>query len=579
MNPKILEYTKADSIERIEVIQKLWNNYGDLSRVYLNGGEYSTVILKHAKIPSETYHPKGFANNLSQQRKIKSYQVETSWYQDFNSNNLKDKNSLTAKCLGAFQEDGEFFILLEDLDQHGLAERPNQLSMNQLKVVLSWLASFHARHLNVSPKNLWKVGTYWHLETRPDEIEIMEDQDLKTIAPLIDRKLSNCKFQTIVHGDAKLANFCFNKDLSQVAAVDFQYVGGGCGMKDLAYFVGSVFNEEQSKKHESEILEFYFKEFEFFALKYHPQMNIKACVKEWRSLYHLAWADFHRFLKGWSPGHWKINTYSETVSKKVCHDLLLELCEIAKVAALQAGKLIMSYYQNDFQVSKKEGNTEATSIVTEVDLKAQNLIIDHLRHSIQTYDLGLLAEESDEDQSRLKKDFFWAIDPIDGTIYFSEGQPGFAVSIALVSKSGESYIGVVYDPITDELFHAIRNHGSYRNGEHLIPSKKVQDRVIYFADRSLKNSPNYEAIKEKYDVRFESGAVLNSIKAYLCGNGIYYKKPKKEQGGCAIWDIAATSLIIQEAGGKFTDYSGAKLHFNKLSTIYYNEEGLLVTQP
>lgn len=83
---------------------------------------------------------------------------------------------------------------------------------------------------------LWKQGTYWHLSTRPEELAKMLDSPLKQHASHIDEKLDECSFKTIVHGDAKLANFCFTKSGTKSAAVDFQYVGGGCGMKDVAYF-------------------------------------------------------------------------------------------------------------------------------------------------------------------------------------------------------------------------------------------------------------------------------------------------------------------------------------------------------
>ena len=75
----------------------------------------------------------------------------------------------------------------------------------------------------------------------------MKDSPLKENAFLIDEKLYQSSFKTIVHGDAKLANFCFTKDGCRSAAVDFQYVGGGCGMKDVAYFLGSCLTEEECR--------------------------------------------------------------------------------------------------------------------------------------------------------------------------------------------------------------------------------------------------------------------------------------------------------------------------------------------
>ena len=118
-----------------------------------------------------------------------------------------------------------------------------------------------------------------------------------------------------MHGDAKLANFCFSAN-SEVAGVDFQYVGGGCGMKDVAYFVGSCLDEVQSEAFETKILDTY-----FFHLKNHLNREAEKGEEEWRPLYSVAWADFHRFLKGWSPGHWKINSYSERITQGVISNL------------------------------------------------------------------------------------------------------------------------------------------------------------------------------------------------------------------------------------------------------------------
>jgi thiamine kinase-like enzyme len=142
-------------------------------------------------------------------------------------------------------------------------------------------------------------------------LDVLEDQGLKEAAPAIAEKLNSCEYKTFVHGDAKLANFCFAPN-GQVAGVDFQYVGGGCGMKDLAYFVGSCMREKECEKLEHQILDTYFE----YLQRELPERN-EALEREWRSLYRVAWADFHRFLKGWSPGHWKINSYSERVTAEV----------------------------------------------------------------------------------------------------------------------------------------------------------------------------------------------------------------------------------------------------------------------
>ena len=130
--------------------------------------------------------------------------------------------------------------------------------------------------------------------------------------------LSSCAAAIV---SSKLANFCFSENGSSVAAVDFQYVGGGCGMKDLAYFIGSCLYEEDCEKYESRILDTYFSELKIAVENHHKQEDFLLLEREWRAMYPLAWTDFHRFLKGWSPGHWKINSYSEKMVRKVIHEL------------------------------------------------------------------------------------------------------------------------------------------------------------------------------------------------------------------------------------------------------------------
>jgi Ser/Thr protein kinase RdoA (MazF antagonist) len=193
--------------------------------------------------------------------------------------------------------------------------------MAQMQLCLRWLANFHATFMGEKPAGLWKVGTYWHLETRPDELSALKDVALKSAAAHIDQRLRHARYQTFVHGDAKLANFCFSKKGEQVAAVDFQYVGGGCGMKDVAYFIGSCLYEEDCERHEAALLNYYFTELKKALKTRHATIDATAVEQEWRLLYPLAWTDFHRFMKGWSPGHCKINSYSERLAREVLSEL------------------------------------------------------------------------------------------------------------------------------------------------------------------------------------------------------------------------------------------------------------------
>ena len=147
------------------------------------------------------------------------------------------------------------------------------------------------------------------------------DLPLKQAAAAIDRQLRASHYQTLVHGDAKLANFCFSANGEQVAAVDFQYVGGGCGMKDVAYFIGSCLREDECETFESWLLDCYFTALKKALARLQPAVDAKVVAEEWRALFPLAWTDFHRFLKGWSPGHWKIHAYSQRLAEQVIQGL------------------------------------------------------------------------------------------------------------------------------------------------------------------------------------------------------------------------------------------------------------------
>lgn len=307
----ILQETGASALWEKEIIQELWSGYGKIIRVGLENAAVESVVVKHVQLPTMQNHPRGWNSDISHQRKVKSYQVETTWYNSYSEQSA----ARLPKCLGSTTQDDEVLIVLEDLDEAGYPLRKRAVTWEEIAECLGWLAKFHASYLGKSPDGLWEVGTYWHLATRPQELAVLDDHQLKEAAPLIDDKLNGCTYKTFVHGDAKLANFCFSKD-GQVAGVDFQYVGGGCGMKDVAYFIGSCLNERDCERLESQILDTYFEQLqgEF------PERN-EALEIEWRSLYRVAWADFHRFLKGWSPGHWKINSYSERVTTEVIKNL------------------------------------------------------------------------------------------------------------------------------------------------------------------------------------------------------------------------------------------------------------------
>ncbi|XZE54542.1 phosphotransferase [Planctomycetaceae bacterium SH139] len=315
----VLDSTAATAVSCVTKVQSLWSGYGQICRVELRGGAVDCVIVKHVAPLSKSVHPRGWSSDRSHARKLRSYEVEANWYANFSS--LCHPGCRVPKCLATSAQEGEFLFVLEDLDAAGYSHRRSHLDHAGVRLGLKWLAQFHARFLGVAPTGLWKIGTYWHLATRPDELDAMDPGALKDAAAAIDAQLNQCRYQTIVHGDAKVANFCFTADSTGIAAVDFQYVGGGCGMKDVAYFLGSCLPERECEQHAAMFLDTYFAELSQAISQRDPSLPIDEIESEWRFLYPFAWADFTRFMLGWCPTHTKLNAYTRRISEQVTRQI------------------------------------------------------------------------------------------------------------------------------------------------------------------------------------------------------------------------------------------------------------------
>lgn len=322
----ILKATGAQTAYRLEVLQRLWSGYGEIVRYGLRGCDRNSVIVKNV-MPRNS---RGVQNNLSHQRKLRSYQVETAWYQQWSRKCDQECRIPACFALEAFGD--QIIIVLEDLDAAGFPCRGSGTE-DEICSCLVWLANFHATFLGEQPNDLWATGTYWHLETRPDELKALNDLALKAAATAIDRTLRDSPYQTFVHGDAKLANFCFSKSGKQVAAVDFQYVGGGPGIKDVAYFLDSCLNGNECERWQDQYLDVYFQALKQALTVKRKSVDANALEQNWRALYPIAWTDFHRFLKGWSPGHWPSNSFSERLARKVITQLQTQRSQDAVIGA------------------------------------------------------------------------------------------------------------------------------------------------------------------------------------------------------------------------------------------------------
>jgi len=317
----INELTKAQACREVEVLQSLWSGYGALSRYELRGAEWSSVIVKLVKPPTERSHPRGWNTERSHERKLQSYQVEAHWYEHYAAKCTE--GARVPQCLGVVRDEDTVLMILEDLDEAGFGARPQEVGPVERAACLRWLAEFHATFLGGSSEGLWECGTYWHLATRPDEYARLASTDraLYEVAEAVDAQLNASPYQTLVHGDAKVANFCFSPEGTSVAAVDFQYVGRGCGMKDVAYFLSSCLSADECADLSEGLLDDYFYSLRRALERRGAKVDLDLLERDWRALYAYAWCDFYRFLKGWSPDHWKVHHYSECQAASVIAQL------------------------------------------------------------------------------------------------------------------------------------------------------------------------------------------------------------------------------------------------------------------
>jgi len=268
---------------------------------------------------------------------------------------------------------------------------------------------------------------------------------------------------------------------------------------------------------------------------------------------------------------------------------LEQLKSLAIQAAQTAGVIINAHRQSTIQVQQKNvGSSAASQIVTEVDHLAQAAILAILQPSCLEYDLALLAEESSDDGLRHKKPAFWCIDPMDGTLAFVQNESGFSVSIALVAQNGQPLIGVVFDPVSETLFCAVRGQGAYKNGRLMQRPQLDKNRpLVLSTDFNFQQHPWLRQTQLGLDklaqtlglpsaeIQFRIGAVLNACHILESPNCCYFKYPRTDNSGGSLWDYAATACLFHELGLAATDIYGEPLELNRCGSTFMNHRGLL----
>jgi myo-inositol-1(or 4)-monophosphatase len=224
--------------------------------------------------------------------------------------------------------------------------------------------------------------------------------------------------------------------------------------------------------------------------------------------------------------------------------------ETATDIAREAGSLLATYFERRVAFEMK-GEFD---LVTEADRASEKLVVERLRSYFPTH--AIVAEEGGGHESA--SEYRWFVDPLDGTTNFAHGFPIFNVTLGL-ERAGEAVVGVVYDPIRQEMFTAERGAGAYLNNRriHVSSTKRLTDSLSSTGFPSRKRHHNvnihfyYQLAMASHGVR-RTGSAAIDLAYVACGRLDFFW-----EFGLKPWDMAAGTLLVQEAGGRISDMQGA----------------------
>ncbi|MBI3304039.1 MAG: histidinol phosphate phosphatase [Deltaproteobacteria bacterium] len=224
-----------------------------------------------------------------------------------------------------------------------------------------------------------------------------------------------------------------------------------------------------------------------------------------------------------------------------------EILTTAIEAARAAGEIALHYFRTNLTVETKADRTP----VTRADRECETRIVEIL--SARFPDHGFLGEELGERPGRTKAR--WIIDPIDGTKNFIRGIPFFATLIAL-EEAGEVTAGVMYVPATNDLLYARKRQGAFANGRPVRVSAIADLRdamLIHGGLKDLKVRPCWQPFLQLVDATARQRGFGDALghSVVICGQAEVALEPEIKP-----WDVAATKILVIEAGGRYSDFTG-----------------------
>ncbi len=222
---------------------------------------------------------------------------------------------------------------------------------------------------------------------------------------------------------------------------------------------------------------------------------------------------------------------------------------------LSAGVAIEALRKKEVIATLKENQ----SPLTEADLLANEI----LKKNLLSYfpQDGWLSEETKDDDSRFHCQRVWIVDPIDGTKEFIKQIPEYAISVALIEKN-QPILAAVYNPATQELFHAIKNQGVWLNGQSIQCRHEYAPQPLVLASRSEIAEGKWQHFENELTIK-QTGSIAYKLALVAKGaaHATFSLAPKSE------WDIAAGVLLVEEAGGRVSDLAGHPLIFNQRNIL------------
>lgn len=240
---------------------------------------------------------------------------------------------------------------------------------------------------------------------------------------------------------------------------------------------------------------------------------------------------------------------------------------VAQRAAKKAGHYLLENFLKIHQTTKFKFKSDH-EIVTKFDIGAEKIILSEIKKDFPHHDI--LSEEKGFDD-QISKEFLWIVDPLDGTTNFSIKNPFFGVLIAL-AFCGEIILGVVNIPFLKELFVAQKGGGAYLNGKKIFVSKvnKIKKSFLTYC-HSYKKVHIKRAVKtynifklQSYDIR-QLGCAVAEFSWVAKGLTEAIIIP-----GANLWDVAAGTLLVREAGGKVTDFQGKEWNLKSRDIVASN---------